>query len=779
MNDTESPLLRSLFDAAVELAPAEREAFLRSRTDDDALVRDVLALCATSDVTPTGAVYAARDAMLQSLAAPALAVGEQLGPWRIVGELGRGGMGLVYKVERSDGHYAQTAALKFIAGAPGREQLEHFGRERQTLAKLSHPHIARLLDGGASADGRPFLVMEYIDGMHIDRWCRERRLGSAQIVRLMLEACDAVAFAHRQLVIHCDIKPSNLLVDGDGRVVLLDFGVARLIGGIGEVADPGTEAPGFTPAYASPEQIAGSGVSTATDVYGLAAVFKVVIAHALDQPVARELAAIIEKAGAEQPQQRYGSADALAADLRRFLAREPVAAIGGGRWYRARCFLRRHAMPVALAAALVLSLGAGLAMTLIAFRDADRARLRAERTADFLGTILSAVDPNRARDLDRTLLREILDQAAEKANTELAGEPEVLAQVEDVIGETYSKLTEMEIGLTHMRRALELYPASALRERLLVRGKMANMLDALNRRSEALAEIEAVAQAFQASFPANDPDVLHARAILADQYARVGDWQRALPLARELQPLLERELGTGHRTTLSNLHGLGVALDASGDFPAAERTLLRLIDLRTANFGESHTHTISATSGLAVLYLQHGKFAQAEALLLSLHPRALKRLGDRNVQTINIASLLGSAMRLGGKLAESEQWYRFALDQSYALYGQGHVATLFYEQNFAHFEVAANRPADALQRLERIEPLLANSNGARSPVIADVNRARGRALTALGRYGEAKSALETALSIDRERYGSDDHPRMRENFDALAELEKTRTAAKP
>jgi eukaryotic-like serine/threonine-protein kinase len=767
-------LLRELFDTVVELPPDAREAALRARCNDELLIREVLGLCKAGDRAHTARLHAGRDAMLVSMTAPALTTGETLGPWRIVGEIGRGGMGLVYRVERSDGHYAQTAALKFIAGAPGTERLAHFARERQLLARLNHPNVARLLDGGANADQRPYLVMEYVDGMHIDRWCSEHHLGVQDIVRLFLQVCEAVAFAHRQLIVHCDLKPSNLLVEQTGRVVLLDFGVARLIGGLDD-ADAMSRSSGYTPGYASPEQRAGAAVSTASDVYSLGVVLSELLNDAANS-VPAELAAIVAKARAEDAAQRYGSAESFAADLARYLAREPVAAVDGGRWYRMRCFLRRHAVPVALAAALVLSLVAGLAATLLSLWDADRARLRAERTADFLGTVLSAVDPNRARDLDRTLLREILDQAAVNANTELADEPEVLAEVEGVIGETYGRLAEPQAAVDHMRRAHELFPASALRERLILRGRIANMKDAMNQRSEAQAELEAVTKEFQTAFPADDPDVLRSRALLANQYARLGDWRRALAQARELQPLLEEKLGVDHETTLSNLHAMAIALDESGDFAAAESAFLRLIEQRTAKLGESHTRTIGSVSGLAILYLQHEQYAKAQAVLEPLHPRAVKRLGERSVQTINIASLLGSALRLGGKIAESERWYRWALDQSYALHGEGHSATMFYEQNFAHFEVAAGRPAEALQRLARIEPLLVKNAGPRTQVIADLNRARGRALGALGRYDEAFAALNTALEIDRERYGSDAHPRVRENLDALAELEKNRQA---
>src|SRR6185312_3072091 len=210
-----------------------------------------------------------------------------------------------------------------------------FTRERQLLATLTHPNIGRLLDGGATLQGRPYLVMEYIEGSHIDEHCRREQLGVRAIVVLFLTVCNAVASAHRQLVIHCDLKPSNLLVDGHGRPVLLDFGIARLAGRVGAEGDNGgaeRPAPAFTPGYASPEQRSHGAVSTASDVYSLGVLLGELLAGAADRRrysalSLRELAAIVACATREDPAERYATVDALTADIRRFLDRQPLQAL--------------------------------------------------------------------------------------------------------------------------------------------------------------------------------------------------------------------------------------------------------------------------------------------------------------------------------------------------------------------------------------------------------------------------------------------------------------------
>ncbi|BFI97216.1 MAG: hypothetical protein RSP_27260 [Rhodanobacter sp.] len=336
--------------------------------------------------------------------------------YRLVRRLGEGGMGVVYLAEREDAGFVQQVALKVLAGgAVGSPMLqERFVRERQLLARLEHPGIARLLDGGMLADGQPFLAMEYVEGERIDAWCEQRGLGLRERVQLFLKVCAAVEYAHRNLVIHRDLKPANILVDGQGEPKLLDFGIARLIdeqAAEGTLTVTGQRA--LTLAYASPEQIEQQPLTTAVDVYGLGMVLYQLMAgrrpwqhittphqlsHAIvageivppsrsaktgDAPrhaVPADIDAIALKALRRAVGERYAGVGALAADLRNWLAQRPVLARRGQRLYRARRFLQRNRWPLAVAAVLLLSVLAGLFASLSSLHQARvQQRLAAQR----------------------------------------------------------------------------------------------------------------------------------------------------------------------------------------------------------------------------------------------------------------------------------------------------------------------------------------------------------------------------------------------------------------
>jgi serine/threonine-protein kinase len=330
--------VRDLFGVAAELPVARRQESLRLLTDDDSIVQEVLALCAANDDDSTTHFSKPLSSVLQSAAAPALKVGDKVGVWQIGREIGHGGMGSVYLVERVDGHFTQTAALKLVKGLPRAEALTFFSRERQLLAKLSHPNIARLLDGGATKDGQPYLVMEYVDGMPIDRYCHERALGVRQVLALFISACDAVAFAHQQLVVHCDLKPSNLLINRDGRPMLLDFGIARLLDRVGAQAEDAAigSSVAYTPRYASPEQREHGVVSTVSDIFSLGIMLRELLGGSATAATATtaatvttnpELNAILAKACAIDPAKRYATVDAFAEDVQHYLRKLPVAAM--------------------------------------------------------------------------------------------------------------------------------------------------------------------------------------------------------------------------------------------------------------------------------------------------------------------------------------------------------------------------------------------------------------------------------------------------------------------
>jgi len=766
--------VRALFEEAVAIPEAAREAHLQALEVDAATlaeVRGLLRLHAQSSTTSF--VASLFDAMVTAVG-PALQAGDTVGVWRIDRVIGAGGMGLVYLVARNDGHFTQKAALKFLRGLPSAERLAYFAHERQLLATLAHPNIARLLDGGSTERGEPYLVMEYVDGLPIDAYCRAHRLGRDAMLTLFVDACAAVAFAHRQRIVHCDIKPSNLLVNADGRPMLLDFGVARWLArrATDDVTPAAATSPAFTPRYSSPEQRDQQEVSTASDIYSLGILLRELLLEVVadDAKTPRVLSAIVAKATQTAANSRYSSVDAMIADIQAFSAQRPVAALNGGRWYEFRCFVLRNKLSVALVGVLLLAVLGSLIAISLSLVNAQRERVRAERIAQFLGNVLGAVDPDHARDLDKTLLREILDTAAISARDELADDPLLQADIERIIGNTYAPLGESEKAIDHFTASLALLPASRLRERLVLRERIADMKDWLSRPMEALQEYEAILSERLRAFGPFDADTLQSRSALADQFTRAGDYRRGLAETLALQPDIEKVLGRDHPLALANRYATAMARSDLGLMQEAEADYRRTLADFTRLYGKNHSKAFNVAMDLAVLYLRNQRYAEAEALLRSLQPRAIKYTGETSFQSIRIASMLGSALRYGGKLQESGPYYAFALDQSLKRYGQDHSATLQYEVNYANFEAASGHPAEALLRYVRIEPLVRKAHGAQSPVIAELHRGRAKALTLLDRRDEARQAWEAALAIDRGVYTDDEHPEIQEALEALEAL---------
>ena len=412
--------LAELFDAAVALGAAERGALLAGI--DDAPLRSELERLLAADaqvgvldrplVEVASAVQADGDAL----------VGRDIGHWRVVEILGRGGMGAVYRAARADGAYTQDAALKLIGiGVDSQAARERFRRERQILASLRHPNIAMLLDGGVSVDGTPYLAMELVEGERIDTYCDARRLSVGERLRLMLQVLAAVQHAHQRLIVHRDLKPSNILVTADGLVKLLDFGIATALDVSG--AATATRDRPLTPDYAAPEQLEGQPVTTATDVYALGLVLAELLAGprakagARTQPVSlaafathadatsiaaaravqpRQLArllrgdldTVVQRALAPEAARRYPSAAALATDIEQWLAGRPILARPDSWLYRTRTFVRRNRVGVALSALAIVAL---LAATVFSVQQARIAR-DAARDAEARALSLRAVN---------------------------------------------------------------------------------------------------------------------------------------------------------------------------------------------------------------------------------------------------------------------------------------------------------------------------------------------------------------------------------------------------
>ncbi|HEX9929697.1 MAG TPA: protein kinase [Pyrinomonadaceae bacterium] len=412
--------------------------------------------------------------------------GKQFGHYKIIREIGRGGMGAVFLAERSDGAFKQQVALKIVRQTILDSKTEkRFLRERQILASLNHPNIARLLDGGVSESGEPFLAMEYVEGKRIDEFCEEKALSTNERLKLFLAVCSAVSFAHQNLVVHRDIKPSNIIVAKDGTPKLLDFGIAKLLDA--EHADEHTQTGyrAFTPEYASPEQITGEQITTASDVYSLG----ILLQHLVQIPKSKsqspsdsnnktnrqstktedrrpktELEAILQMAVREEPARRYASVQQFAEDIQRYLDKLPVTAQKDSFTYRAEKFIKRNKIPVFAAALIVLSLLAGLAASLwqanaarrqerLTREQRDRAERRFADVRQLANALLFDISPKienlpgatEARQSVVTQSLKYLDSLAQEAGDDLQLQSE-LASAYEKIGDLQGNPTNPNLG---------------------------------------------------------------------------------------------------------------------------------------------------------------------------------------------------------------------------------------------------------------------------------------------------------------------------------------------
>jgi serine/threonine-protein kinase len=455
-----------LFELALEIAPDERAAWLAVQCTDDEALRRTVENWLAADAASGGFLEQPilGDAFLGSEdfsgdASDAIE-GTMLGPYRMLRPIGSGGMGEVWLAERHDGEFEKRVAIKRLL-CPTPELVRHFRHERRVLAGLQHPNIAQLFDGNLAADGTPYFVMEYVEGEPITVFCENRQLDVVQRLTLFLQVCDAVQYAHRNLVVHRDIKPANILVNAEGETKLLDFGIAKVLENAGNGEATATIARRLTPDYAAPEQILGAAVTTATDVYSLGVLLFELIAgerpyriahqrrslehaivalapmlpsavatgnesqaHAWAGQLRGDLDRIAMRALAKEPERRYPTAQALADDVRRFLAGRPIVARADDAWYRMSKFISRNRAATVAVAVMVLSLFAATGISLWEAARARHERNSAVHARDFVLDMLSNVTPYRRSVSRSTTLTSMIETSAPRVLEEFADEPQ-------------------------------------------------------------------------------------------------------------------------------------------------------------------------------------------------------------------------------------------------------------------------------------------------------------------------------------------------------------------
>ncbi len=687
----------------------------------------------------------------------AWAPGRRVGPYRLERLLATGGMGAVFIARKADGELKRPVALKLMPpGLVVGEARERIRRERDLLAELAHPNIAPLLDAGVDEDGQPWIAMEYIEGEHFDDWCRTHGADRGGCVDRLRELAEAVAFAHRNLVVHGDLKPGNVVVDGEGRVRLLDFGVARMLDG----SEPESGARFLTEAYAAPELLDGRRPRPASDIFALGRMLERLIewtGHGRDLAT-RELRLIAARATAQAPDHRYDSAGAFAEDLRRWLAKEPVAAGDGGLGYRTVKRIQRHPWAtVGICAVVVLVVGFGVVSRFQAERF-ERERDSARQLANFLEQVFVSADPDRSPGQVLTA-HELLERGRSGMADERL-DPSVRARFLSILGRTYQRLGDYETARELLDEALA-GTATAADRSLDLRIERAET----DRLSGEFVRAEAGYRELLDRVPPEDHD-RRARVLsgLGRTVAQSGRPGEAIPWLEE-GLTLTRALDDADAEVLADrLNDLGSALFRLGRFAEAIARLEEAIPLRRradpeAGFTDGSPRTATLVSNLALMYYLQGRPAQAEPLFRDALTMRRTLLPPDHPDLAQTLSNLGLMLKDYGEIEEAVELLSEALQVRRAGLEPGHyrIAQAMLNLGIAQREsgdlVAAGRLLDQ-SRARLIEAL-----GPDHPQVAVAHNEVGRLRLDQGDALAAETAHRQALGIQRAQLAAG-HPHL-------------------
>jgi serine/threonine-protein kinase len=724
-------------------------------------------------------------------------LGRTIGAWRIERRLGSGGMSTVYLAERADREMPMRAALKRIRrGLHSAELVARFRTERRILASLIHPNIARLLDGGTAPDGSPYFVMELVEGEPIDRFADRRRLGLTDRIRLVSQAAAAVAAAHRSLVVHRDLKPSNILVDAAGVPKLLDFGIAKLLG-----SDPAAEEAAartvtsmrlFTPAYASPEQLEGGPVTTATDVYSLGVVLcellcgrrpyrlrsrahgerstaveleRAIRENAIDPPslalarheeegdageIARrrgfdtpralaraltgDLDTIVTQCLRKEPERRYTTAERLAEDLERYLERRPIEARRDSWLYRSGKLLSRHRWAASFAAlALAALLAFTIALAVQSSRlatERDTSRAESERAELVAGFLTDLFQVAQPGASGETITaRELLDRAALEVTRHPRPDPREQAMLLDTVGNVYLQLDLPARAEPPLRQAL------ALRRKTLA---------------------------------PDHPEIAVSLSRLGMLAAESGAYERAIVLFREALALRRRRFGSQHTLVAASLNNLALALQDRGALTEAEPLYRETIAIDRRLLPPDDPQLWNDCANFGLLLYDLGDYAEAESLLRSALA-ARRDLAEGAPERAELERYLGLVLVASHHLAEAERILTRAEAKLSRALGPEHSETARATASLAELRLAQDRPREAIALYTRALANRRERTGRGHPEEVPVLTGLGRAYAAAGEAREAEACFREAIDLAR-RVLPPRHPDLAAALTGLAAL---------
>lgn len=762
-----------LFAEALDRPTAERPAFLDAACAGDAALRGEVEQLLAADAEAYGFLESPPDELLR-LSLDDREESGSLGRYRLLRKIGSGGMGTVYLARREDEHYRRDVAIKVLRfGLASTQAFHRFVAERQILARLEHPNIAHLYDGGNTDDGRPYLVMELVDGLPLDEYCDRQRLTLDQRLVLYQKICGAVQYAHQNLLVHRDLKPANILITPEGEPKLLDFGIAKQLAPEADDTFLRTRIGSrlLTPRYASPEQIRGAAITTASDVYSLGVILYELLAGRSPYPALAEPRYEIERAICEQeperpslalfrpgppsveeiaaarklrpqalahrlsgdldnvvlmalrkePRRRYGSAAQLSRDLEKHLQDLPVTARPASLRYRTRKFVRRHRAAVAATAAMVVLAAGFIASLVVQGRQLTRERDKARYALSFLVGTFKQADPYQTKG-EKLTARDILDQGANRISLELTGQPDVQAAVMDAIGEVNLGLGRYAEAEPLLTRSLALRRQASGPNSLDVADSLEHLAELRNERSDRTGA------------------ETHLREALAIRRLNQGD--NDLAVARTLN-----RLG-------ATLVERGVSPEAAPAIEAIHREALTIA--RRAERPEGLT-VVETFFALAHLQQAQGSYAEAESLFREGLVVERKALGDRDPRLYRDQAELGGILLDAGKLKEAKAVLRPCLARQRTILSRAHPDLVTTLDSLAVVLDQQGRHVEAEPLHRELLPLVRAQYGPAHWRVATAQVHLASNLEGQGKgQGEAIQLYEEALEIRRRTLGEKD-----------------------
>ncbi len=793
--------IKEIVGAALDRGPQERSAFL----DEACFLDRELRLEVESLLAAHAKAGALSENPWTTTVADAWGEPQSIGPYRLMHQLGVGGMGQVWLAEQAE-PVRRRVALKLIkAGMYDRATIQRFQAERQSLAIMDHPAIAKVFDAGATPEGQPYLVMEFVDGLPITEYCDRKKLRIRERLQLFIEVCKGVQHAHQKAIIHRDLKPSNILVaEIDGKPVprIIDFGLAKATGTALAEPTPCTQVGALlgTPGYMSPEQVSPElqDVDTRTDVYSLGVILYELLTGFLpfdttkwNKQQLEELLRQLRETNPQRPstrvgtnrdasraraeargtetgqlvtllrgdldwitlkaletdrERRYGTPAALAADVERYIENRPVEARPASAAYRLRKYVSRHAVATAMVSGVAILLIAFGVTQAIELRRITQERDRANRITQFMTNMFEVSDPSEARGNSITA-REILDKSSKEIETSLAQDPELKAQMLDVMGEVYEglglypraeSLIKQSVNLRHDVLGPE-HPAT-----LSSAGRLAWATSEEGRFAEAEKMSRELIDIEKRVLGPNDRATLLAESNLAWTLESAGRSEEAEKLCQQTLERQRQVLGAEDLDTIESERRFAIIQEKRGGFAAAEKSYRSILDIRRRVLGPGHPLTLKASDDLGIVLVEEDRYGEAEQLLQQTFDTSSRLLGSDHPDTLITMGNLATVFENQGRYSESERLQREVLVRCRRTVGEEHPLTAVALYNIADVLYYQHRYAEAATVLREAVDIERRILGSKHPDTVDSVYKLARLLALTRKPDEAVSLLDDA-----------------------------------